>query len=306
MVSFRAGYLGLIGLPNSGKSTLLNSLVQQKVSIVSPKPQTTRQRILGLCSFSSYQVILVDAPGLIKASSGLNAFLEKEAIHVIKESDALVAVLSLDVDSKQSLDEVVNLVHRSNKPWFVVVTKIDLVHLSHRKLQLVDDLKQNFPEVPVLTFSNTWTGSELDSFRADFFSTCHPMLPPMPCPLFDVDLVTPHSLRDLSAEIIREKCFLELSDELPYQIAVRIRTFSESEKFAKIEADIIVNKESQKAMVIGTKGSKIKRIGTLARKEIEDLLGHPCYLGLTVVVRENWMKHHLIMRELGYVNEKNS
>lgn len=301
---YRAGFVGLIGLPNAGKSTLLNALVQQKISIVSPKPQTTRQRILGLASFSSSQIILVDAPGVLKNQSGLNAFLEREASQVIGESDVLVAVLNLDVDSKNSLDEIVNLVHTSGKPWFVVITKVDLDHLSHRKIQLGDDLKKKFSDIKILLFSSKWMGSELDSFRADFIGSCSGLLPIMPCPLYDVDLVTPHSVRELSAEIIREKCFLELSHELPYQIAVRIRSFLEEEQFARIEADIIVNKESQKAIVIGAKGSKIKQIGSLARSDIEALLGHPCYLGLKVVVRESWSKHHLIMKELGYVIEK--
>jgi GTP-binding protein Era len=124
----------------------------------------------------------------------------------------------------------------------------------------------------------------------------------MPGPLYDPEIYTPHSTRELVAEIVREKCFELLSHELPYQIAVRIRSFDEQEKLVRIEADILVGKENHKAMVIGSGGAKIKQIGQAARADIEAMLDHPCFLNLTVVVRENWMENRLIMKELGYVS----
>jgi GTP-binding protein Era len=161
-------------------------------------------------------------------------------------------------------------------------------------------LREKFPQVKGLEFSNQW-GRDLEEFRADFFSTAIAELPQMPGPLYDPEIYTPHSTREIVAEIIREKCFELLSHELPYQIAIRIRSFEEQEKIVKIDADILVGKENHKAMVIGARGSKIKEIGSLARTDIERLLGQPCFLKLTVVVRDNWMENRLIMKELGYV-----
>lgn len=299
-MEFKAGFVGLIGLPNAGKSTLLNVLVQEKLSIVTPKPQTTRRRILGIETFTSAQVIIVDAPGVIEASRGLNAFLEKEAQDVMGESDVLVAVLNIDEEKKENLEKIIQMVSKANKPWFYVITKVDLVHFIHRKEQLKAELREKFPQVKGLEFSNQW-GRDLEEFRADFFSTAIAELPQMPGPLYDPEIYTPHSTREIVAEIIREKCFELLSHELPYQIAIRIRSFEEQEKIVKIDADILVGKENHKAMVIGARGSKIKEIGSLARADIERLLGQPCFLKLTVVVRDNWMENRLIMKELGYV-----
>jgi len=300
-MEFKAGFVGLIGLPNAGKSTLLNVLVQEKVSIVTPKPQTTRRRILGIKSFNSAQVIIVDSPGVIEASRGLNAFLQKEAHDVMSESDMLVAVLNIDEERKENLEKIIHMVSSANKPWFYIITKVDLAHFFHRKEQLMNDLREQFPYVKGLEFSNQW-GRDIEEFRADFFSLALAQLPVMPGPLYDPEIYTPHSIRELVSELIREKCFELLSHELPYQIAIRIRSFEEQEKIVKIEADILVGKENHKAMVIGSKGSKIKEIGSQARAQIEQMLDKPCFLKLTVVVRDNWMENRLIMRELGYVS----
>lgn len=299
-MDFKAGFVGLIGLPNAGKSTVLNVLVQEKLSIVTPKPQTTRRRVLGVETFNTAQVIVVDAPGVVEASRGLNAFLEKEAQDVMGESDVLVAVLNIDEDKKEHLEKIIQMVSSANKPWFYIITKVDMAHFFHRKEQLKSDLREKFPLVKGLEFSNKW-GADLESFRADFFASAIESLPKMPGPLYDPEIYTPHSTRELVAEIIREKCFELLSHELPYQVAIRIRRFDEQEKLVKIEADIIVGKENHKAMVIGSGGAMIKEIGSLARTDIEVLLDQACFLRLTVVVRDNWMENRLIMKELGYV-----
>lgn len=299
--SFKTGFVGFIGLPNAGKSTLLNALVNEKVSIVTPKPQTTRRRVLGIASFEQAQAILVDAPGIVEASRGLNAFLEEEARDVMSESDLIVAVLNIDEDSKSKLEKVLDLVVSAHKPWFYVITKVDQINFFHRKEQLKNLIKERYPDVKGFEFSNQW-GEDLQTFRADFFTYLLPLLPDMAGPLYDPELFTPHSLRELVAEIIREKCFEELTHELPYQIAIRIRSFEEGEKLTKIEADILVGKENHKPMVIGAKATRIKQIGMKAREAIEVLLDQQVFLHLTVVVRDNWMENRLIMKELGYVN----
>ncbi|MCX7674574.1 MAG: GTPase Era [Bdellovibrionaceae bacterium] len=301
---FRAGFVGFIGLPNAGKSTLLNALVDEKVAIVSPKPQTTRRRHLGIVTLKQGQVVLVDAPGLVRADRGLNAFLRQEAEEVMAESDVLLAVLNTDASSPEVLEEVVQLVHRSGKPWFVVLTKVDLPEYARRREKmesLFAPLTQKDGEpVRSLEFSSSWSQADLVDFKARFWECALALLPEMPAPLYDPELFTPHTQRELVAELIREQCFLQLEQELPYSLAVRIRSFQETTKPLRIEADIVVAKENHKAMVIGRGGQMIKKIGQAARGEIERLLGEPCFLGLHVVVRENWMSNPLMMRDLGY------
>ena len=309
---FKAGFIGFIGLPNAGKSTLLNALVEAKVAIVSPKPQTTRRRHLGIINLKKGQIICVDAPGLVRAEKGLNAFLRQEAEEVMADSDGLIAVLNADARCAEELTEVVQLVHRSAKPWFAVVTKVDLPEYASRR-QRIESLfssLQNKDGSPVnrLEFSATWSKDNMLDFKARFFELALSILPEMPAPLYDPELFTPQSQRELVAEFIREQCFLQLDQELPYSIAVRIRSFQETTKPLRIEADILVAKENHKAIVIGRGGQMIKKIGQAARAEIEKLLGVPCFLGLHVVVRENWMNNPLTMRDLGYalVTNKNS
>jgi GTPase len=297
---YKAGFVGLIGLPNAGKSTLLNILVEEKVSIVTPKPQTTRRRVLGIQNLDNSQVVLVDAPGVLEASRGLNAFLQKEALDVMGESDVLVAVLNIDEDKKENLKKIIEMVSSSKKPWFYVVTKVDQAQFFHRQEKLKQEIREQYPEVQGLEFSKQW-GSDLQELRSRFFRLAESLLPKAPAPLYDGDLYTTQSLRELVAEIVREKCFQELSHELPYQVAIRLRTFEEKEALTRIEADIVVGKKNHKAMVIGSGASKIKEIGSSARVDIEALLGRPCFLKLTVVVRDNWMENPLIMKELGYV-----
>jgi len=301
-MDYKAGFVGLIGLPNAGKSTILNALVQEKLSIVTPKPQTTRRRVLGIETFTSAQVIMVDAPGVVEGTRGLNAFLEKEAQEVMGESDVLVAVLNIDEQRRENLEKIIQLVVSANKPWFYVISKVDMAQYFHRKEQLKSNINQLYPDVRGIEFSSHW-GNDLESFRGDFFDLAIQRLPSMVGPLYDPHIYTPHSTRELVGEIIREKCFEQLSHELPYQVAIRIRSFDEQEKLVRIEADILVGKENHKAMVIGSGGGKIKEIGSLARTDIEGMLNQPCFLGLTVVVRDNWMENRLMMKELGYVSD---
>ena len=300
-MSYRAGFLGLIGQPNAGKSTLLNLLVEEKVSIVTDKPQTTRRRVMGFLQSPEAQIILVDAPGVLRASKGLNSFLQKEAEDVIQSSDALAAVLNLDEDKKENLDRIIEMVSASGKPWFAVITKVDQIDKSHRLQRLKDELREKFPKVSVLEVSNTWK-KDLQSFRDLFMGVARGLLPESPAPLYDVELFTPHTLRELAAEVVREKCFEELQQEIPYQLAIRIVKFDENrEDLTKIFAEIVISKESHKPIIIGKGGAQIKKIGMSARKELERLMGHQVFLNLDVVVREEWFENPRLMKELGYV-----
>ena len=294
---YRAGYLGLIGQPNAGKSSLLNFLVKEKVSIVTAKPQTTRRRITGLHTTNAGQIVFIDAPGLVKSTSGLNNFLEKEAHDVIKSSDAIIAVLSVDESAAERNEEIIHLVAKSRKPWMAVITKIDLKETSHRVAIIRGLVEKNGGKA--LTVSNKKHNEE---DRQILLAEMVKILPESEKPLFDPELYTTENVRDLVEEIIREKCFEVLNHEIPYQLAVQIRKFDEDAKpCPKIYADIMVGKDSHKPIIVGKGASVIKEIGQLSRKEIESMMGEKIYLELNVTVKENWFENKQTLKELKYV-----
>ncbi len=299
MSTYRSGFLGLIGQPNAGKSSLLNFLVKEKVSIVTNKPQTTRRRIIGLHTTEHGQIVFVDAPGMVKSTSGLNSFLEKEAHDVIKSSDALVAVLSLNEDTAERNQEIVELAKNSKKPWVGIITKIDLKDLDHRALILKGMIEMAGGKT--LSISNT-KGTNQD--RLTILDELMQLLPEASAPLYNTDSYTTEHVRDLAAEIIREKCFEVLNYEIPYQLAVQIRKFEEDAKpCPKIYADILVAKDSHKPILIGKGAVNIKKIGQDARKEIESIMQEKIFLDLNVVVKENWFENKVTMKDLKYVTE---
>lgn len=294
---YRAGFLGVIGQPNAGKSSLVNFLVREKVSIVSAKPQTTRRRVLGLWSSHEGQIVFVDAPGVIDAESGLNGFLAQEAKDVIESSDALVAVVSVDEKSKDDALKVVEMVSAAKKPWIGVITKTDLTEKVHRVLAIKEMIESRGGKALQVSVKND-DEEDREALLLEFLQ----LLPESPQPLFDIELFTTENTRDLAEEIIREKIFENVEQELPYSMAVRIIKFDENAKpCPKIFADIIVAKENHKAMVIGKKAELLKTIGMAARKEIEKMMGEKIYLELNVQYRENWHKNKRMMKELGYV-----
>ncbi|MGE0763197.1 MAG: GTPase Era [Bdellovibrionales bacterium] len=291
---FRAGYVGLIGQPNAGKSTLLNAIVGEKVAIVTPKPQTTRSRVVGIHTSPTAQICFNDAPGLIRAQKGLNKFLQQELDDVVKESDALVAVLALDEGNLEKLLELATMVAEAKKPWMAVITKTDLPKV-HR-IAILREKLQSFG-VKVVAISAEKCPKEM---RELLIPELEQLLPQSPGPLFDPEMYTTHSQRDLVTELVREQCFLHLHEEIPFGMAVRLRDFDEQGPKIKIEADLIVTKNSHRGMVIGTAGQRLKHIGQDARREIEKMLQRPVYLGLHVVVRPKWNESPQWLKELGY------
>ena len=295
--SYKAGFLGLIGQPNAGKSSLLNFLVKEKVSIVTNKPQTTRRRITGLHTTEEGQIVFIDAPGLVKSTSGLNTFLEKEAHDVIRSSDALIAVIAVDESTAERNEEILELVSKSKKPWLAVITKVDLKETEHR-VMILKGLVEKFGG-RALTVSNK---KHKDEDRKELLKQMVQILPASEKPLYDPEMFTTENVRGLTEEIIREKCFEVLNHEIPYQLAVQIRKFDENAKpCPKIYADIMVGKESHKPIIIGRGASVIKEIGQLSRKEVESLMGEKVYLELNVTVKENWFENKQTLKELKYV-----
>lgn len=296
-MAYRAGFIGLIGQPNAGKSTLMNYLIEQKVSIVTSKPQTTRRRILGIQNCENSQIVFIDAPGLVKAEKGLNAFLEKEALDVIKESDALLAVLSIDEKEPEAIEKVLNLVKNSKKPWMAIITKTDVADKAHRILivkAMVEEMGAKCLQISCLKDGKSGRQEVLEALEA--------LLPESPAPLYDEDLYTTENMRELTAEIVREKCFDVLTHELPFQLAVQVRKFDENAKpCPHIYVDVIVAKESHKRIVIGQKAQVIKQISQESRAEVEKMMDQKIFLELNVVVRENWYEQRQFMKELGYI-----
>ena len=296
-MSYRAGFIGLIGQPNAGKSTLMNFLIDQKVSIVTSKPQTTRRRILGIHNNANSQVVFIDAPGLVKAEKGLNAFLEKEALEVIRESDALLAVLSIDEKDSDAIEKVINLVKNSRKPWMAVITKTDVSDKAHRILivkSMVEDLGVKCLQVSCL--------KDGEEGRILILAELEALLPLSPAPLYDKELYTTENVRELVAEIVREKCFENLEHEIPFQLAVQVRKFDENAKpCPHIYVDVMVSKDSHKPIVVGKGAQIIKKISQESRAEVEKLMDQKIFMELKVVVKENWFDQQQFMKELGYI-----
>ncbi len=300
-MSYRAGFVGIVGLPNAGKSTLMNFLVKEKVSIVSSKPQTTRRRVLGIYSCPEGQLVFVDSPGMITSTSGLNGFIAKEAEEVIRESDALMLLLSLDTASPEEAQKLVDMTASSHKPWIGIISKYDLQEKIHRHLVLKTMIEEKGGKCYNISCVKEYESQKQE--RTDLLAELLKMVPLSPTPLHDVELFTPETLRTLAGEIIREKCFEFLHEEIPYQIAVRPILFNEGEKMPHLAYEILVGKENHKSIVIGKGGTSLKKIGTEARKEIEKLMGEKIFLELKVGYKKDWQKDPRLMKELGYFHD---
>lgn len=301
-MSYRAGFLGLIGQPNAGKSTLMNFLVEEKISIVSAKPQTTRRRMLGIWSSKEGQIVFVDAPGLIKAEQGLNGFLAREAEEVVRDSDALLAVLAVDAAKPEEAEQTLALVKASGKPWLAIITKADLAEKAHRTTILKNQVEAAGGRA--VTVSALKKGRDSAEDHRALIDACLALLPLAPAPLYDAEIFTPETEKSLAVEIVREKCFEFLHQEVPFGIAVQPLLFDEAaHPVPRLAFDIIVSKENHKGMVIGRGGEMLKKIGTAARQDIEKMLGEKIFLELKVTVRENWARQAKFMKELGYVHD---
>ncbi|CAN5647028.1 GTPase Era [soil metagenome] len=295
--NYRAGFVALLGEPNAGKSTLMNAILGEKISIVSEKPQTTRGRIHGLYSNNDVQVVFVDAPGTIESTSGINSFLKEEVAHVINRADVILVVLGADTDDKTAA-RIIQTARESGKPFTCVVTKADLLSETRSPKCLPTLIAANAPFVRISALKRE------SEARDEVIARLLPMLPKAAAPLYDEELLTTETVRKLSAEFIREACFKHTRQEVPYGLAIRIVKFQEPDidsDITKIFAEIVVERTAHKAIVIGAKAVNLKKIGTDARKAIEKLIGAKIYLDLHVDVREGWTKNKRMLKELGYV-----
>jgi GTP-binding protein Era len=291
---FKAGFVALIGQPNAGKSTLTNLLLGEKVSIVSDKPQTTRTRVTGILNLPNAQVVLVDAPGALKSTSGINTFLQDEVKDVIGKADVVCALFAADA-SQESVKDLVTHLRGSKKPWFVLITKIDLLGGTRTPKYFQYLLDEQIP------FASITTLKRPEEAKEEVLSRLLPLLPDSPAPLYDEDVYTTQTVRQMAAEFIREAAFANLHQEVPYGLATKIMEFKEDGPIVRIRADVLLEKENHKAIVIGAKGQTLKKIGMQARQEIEKIVGRQVFLELHVSVKENWTQNPRMLKELGYV-----
>ena len=297
---FRAGYVALVGRPNVGKSTLMNALLGQKVAAVSPRPQTTRLRQLGILTTPEAQLVFMDTPGMHKPVHKLGEYMNQVAEQTLLDADVILWLVEAnnnptpeDLRISQKLLEI-----KSLPPVVLAVNKLDLAAGSDLTERLVK-IQNLYPNGRPISFSAT-TGKGLKELLAVILAYL-----PAGAPFFDPDQVTDFYERDIAGELIREAALLNLREEIPHGVAVRIDDFEEREDgSAYIHATLFVEREAHKGIVIGKGGEMMKAIGTSARHEIEEMSGRKTFLDLRVKVNQNWRNKPDALRWLGYVQDK--
>jgi GTP-binding protein Era len=292
---FRAGYAAILGRPNVGKSTLLNALLDQKLAIVTPRPQTTRHRILAVRNLPDAQVVFLDTPGIHESRRPLNAAMVRTALAAMSEAEVVVLMVEAAGVEGEEDEAVLRELSRVSAPIVVALNKIDLVPKKSLLPQMAR-WSERLPGAPIVPLS-ALRRERLDALLSEIVAR----LPEGP-PFFPPDQITDQPERFFAAEIIRGKIFQLTGEEVPYASAVTIEEFREDPKrgLVSIRAVIHVEKESQKAIVIGKAGARLKQIGTTAREEIEVLLGSRVFLGLWVKVDPNWTRDERAIQLLGY------
>jgi GTP-binding protein Era len=328
----RSGYAALIGRPNVGKSTLLNRLLGEKVAIVSPKPQTTRTRILGVITKEAGQLALFDTPGIHQAKGALNKFMVDSALHAADDCDVILFLVDAEGVTEERAPtvspgnrQVLERLKTFGKPVVLVLTKVDLIK-KVLLLPLMDLYRKEFPFTEIVPISARHSEGLENLFEA--------VLKHLPEgePIFPADTLTDQAERTLVAELVREQVLRHCHQEVPYSVAVIVEEFDESERdkpppqkpkkknakkqppqsgpklegLVRISANIFVERDSQKAIVIGKRGEMLKTIGTDARQSIQRLLGNHVYLSLNVKVEPRWTERPDGLRKLGYVQESRS
>ena len=291
---FKSGFVAIIGRPNAGKSTLLNRLLGEKIAIISDKPQTTRNRILGIKNHPDGQIVFWDTPGIHHARSKLNQAMVKAALGTYNEVDAICFLIEADRPDREENDLILKTLNPVKKPLFLIINKIDLV-MKENLLPIIEDYSRRRPFEKIIPLS-ALQGDGVDILLAELLR----ILPPGP-KLFPEDMITDRPERFLAAEFIREKVFLLTREEIPYATAVEIEEFTEKpeKNLIVIKATIQVEKDSQKGILIGGKGRMLKEIGRLAREEMEALFGAKIFLELWVKVEKNWREDPRALRRLG-------
>ena len=294
---YRCGYIAILGRPNVGKSTLLNHLIGQKLSITSRKPQTTRHQILGIKTTDDAQYVFVDTPGLHKGGSqALHRYLNRAAQSIVQDMDVIIFVVEA-LKWVAEDDIALSYLQDAQCPIILAVNKVDLVKNKDELLPFLSSLHAKFDFkgiVPISANKATQLDVLLEQVRA--------VLPESEA-FFPSDQLTTRSSKFVAAEMIREKIVRLLGDELPYATTVEIEKFEDSPKLLKLHAVIWVERDNQKSIVIGKQGDKIKKIGTQARKELQNFFGKKVHIETWVKVRKGWADDERALQQLGYTDE---
>ena len=292
--NFRSGYVALIGRPNAGKSTLLNHLVGEKIAAVSNKPQTTRHKIQGIVTLEDGQIVFVDTPGVHKPGFLLNRRMMAAVHDAILSVDVVVLLRDASVSTGNGDRFVLELIKQSEKPAVLVLNKIDKIKDKKELLPLIEFYAKEYDFAEIVPIS-ALKGEAIDNLLRQIVKHL-----PEGEPIFDEDEMTDQPLRTLVAEMVREKILQTTGEEIPYVTAVVTEKFDESDpNVARIYCAIYVERSSQKGIIIGKQGIKLKKIGTEARRDIENLLGKKVYLQLFVKVVEDWRNREQNLDEMG-------
>lgn len=298
---FKSGFIALIGRPNVGKSTLMNNVLKRKVSIISPKPQTTRNQIQGIYTTDNEQIIFIDTPGIHKPHHQLGDFMNKESLSTLRDVDIIVLVIDATSLFGGGDEFILNELKKVDTPVVLVVNKIDLVKDKNKLFLNILKFQENF-EFKDVYYISALTGEKVDEFLNELSS----LLDEGP-KYYDEDTITDHPEEFIICELIREKVLMLTNEEVPHSVAVVLEEMKHNDEnpdLIDIRATIYVERQSQKKIIIGKGGELIKKVGTLARKEIVMLLGQKVYLELWVKVEENWRNKHSQLKRMGYFTEK--
>jgi GTPase len=292
MDHFKSGFVNIIGYPNAGKSTLFNQLLGDKISIVTPKVQTTRQRILGLLNGENYQVVFSDTPGIVDPKYQLHHFMIKSIEEALEDADVILYIVDA-ADDVSEHEKFIGKIKKLEIPYYLLVNKMDLQQQEKMEVKLLQ--WQELVPKP-----NIYPISALYNFNLKALINEIIRVLPEHEPYYPDDIITDKSERFIASEIIREKIFIRYKQEIPYSVEVIITEFKEGETLLRILADIVVSKESHKPIIIGKKGVTLKHIGIDARKDMEAFFKKQVYLELYVKVREGWKDNKNLLRQFGY------
>jgi len=292
MEGFRSGYVNIIGFPNVGKSTLLNKMIGENLSITSPKIQTTRQRILGIVTSDSYQMIISDTPGILNPEYELQKIMKEEIEDAIEDADVFLYVVEAGDKPDKHLPWI-EKIKSTEYPCFLIINKIDLSEENAVKAKMAE-WEKYFDKNMIVPLSAKY----LNDF-SPFLIKLSALLP-VHEPYFPVEDLTDKTERFIAAEKIREQSFFIYKQEIPYSIEVEITSFKDEADILKIHADIFVSRKSQKHIVIGKAGSMLKKLGIAARKELESFFGKQVYLELYVRIKEDWQNNRNTLQRFGY------
>lgn len=293
-MSFRAGFVSIIGKPNVGKSTLMNALLGEKISIITPKAQTTRHRILGIYNQPEYQIVFSDTPGIIEPKYKLQGSMMKFVNESLQDADLVMFVT--DFNEKNEEPELIERLKVINAPLICIINKIDESD-NDGVMKKIDFWRSqvDFKEVVPISASN--------KFNIDLLLKSVLTYLPEGAPFYETDQVTDKSERFIASEILREKILLRYKEEIPYSVQVEIESFKDEEKLLRISAVIYVMRDSQKQIMIGKGGIAIKNMGIAARRDLEKFFGKQVFLQTFVKVKEGWRDNNNLLKEWGYDND---